>query len=353
MKKSGNMMIGRHSIGSDSPVYIIAEMSANHGQDYVEAVKIIHAIKETGADAVKIQTYTPDTITIDSDSPEFIHSSDSLWAGRKLYDLYKEAYTPWHWQPKLKLEAERLGLDFFSTPFDPTAVKFLESLEVPAYKIASFELVDIPLIRMVARTGKPLIMSTGMASIDEIQEAVDAFRAEGNEQLALLKCTSAYPADPADMHLRTIEDMKQRFSLEVGLSDHTMGMAVPVAAVALGARIIEKHFTLDRTVPGPDSAFSMEPREFKEMVEAVRVVERALGTVHYDASANESESKIFRRSLFVVRDVNAGELFTPENVRSIRPGSGLPPKHLPEIIGRRAAVSVAKGTPLSWAMLTH
>lgn len=345
------MNIAGRKIGGDAPVYIIAEMSANHGQDFDEAVRMVHAMKEAGADAVKIQTYTADTLTIDCDTPDFKIGKGTLWEGRNLYQLYGEAYTPWEWQPKLQEVASGLGLDFFSTPFDATAIEFLERMNVPAHKIASFELVDIPLIRKVARTGKPIIMSTGMGSIEEIEEAVAAIREEGNNQIALLKCTSAYPALPEDMNLCTIPDLAERFGVPIGLSDHTLGIAVPVAAVALGACIIEKHFTMDRSKPGPDSAFSLEPQEFKDMVDAVRVAEQALGKVSYALSEKEKASRVFRRSLYVVRDVKAGEPFTQENLRSIRPGYGLPPKHLDAVLGKAAVENIYRGTALTWEMV--
>lgn len=345
------MNIAGRKIGGDAPVYIIAEMSANHGQDFDEAVRMVHAMKEAGADAVKIQTYTADTLTIDCDTPDFKIGKGTLWEGRNLYQLYGEAYTPWEWQPKLQEVASGLGLDFFSTPFDATAIEFLERMNVPAHKIASFELVDIPLIRKVARTGKPIIMSTGMGSIEEIEEAVAAIREERNNHIALLKCTSAYPALPEDMNLCTIPDLAERFGVPIGLSDHTLGIAVPVAAVALGACIIEKHFTMDRSKPGPDSAFSLEPQEFKDMVDAVRVAEQALGKVSYALSEKEKASRVFRRSLYVVRDVKAGEPFTQENLRSIRPGYGLPPKHLDAVLGKAAVENIYRGTALTWEMV--
>jgi pseudaminic acid synthase len=351
MGRSAAMQIKDRMIGPGYPAYIIAEMSANHGQNYDEAIRIIHAMKEAGADAVKIQTYTPDTLTIDSNGPEFQIGKGTIWEGKNLYQLYGEAYTPWDWQPKLMAEAEKVGLHFFSTPFDPTAVDFLESMNVPAHKIASFELVDIPLIRKVACTGKPIIMSTGMGSREEVEEAVSAIRAEGNDQLVLLKCTSAYPAAPGEMNLRTIPDLARQFGVPSGLSDHTIGIAVPVAAVALGACVIEKHFTMSRAVPGPDNSFSLEPDEFKAMVEAVRFAEQSLGRVCYETSDREKASKVFRRSLFVVQDVRAGDVFTEQNVRSIRPGHGLPPKHLPEILGRCATRNIVRGSPLVWDMV--
>ena len=344
--------IGQRRIGMGEPVYLIAEMSANHHQDFDQAVKILEAAKEAGADAVKLQTYTPDTITMDCRS-EYFQINGTIWEGRNLYDLYGEAYTPWEWHPKLKEIALELGLDLFSTPFDVSAVDFLENLGMPAYKIASFELVDLPLIRRVAQTGKPLIMSTGMATLEEIAEAVDTARAAGAAEIALLKCTSAYPAPPKEMHLHTIPHLAQTFSLPVGLSDHTLGIAAPVAAVALGACIVEKHFTLSRSQPGPDSAFSLEPGEFRDMVQAIRTVEQALGEVRYGGGEQEAQSRIHRRSLFVVRAMEAGEGFTPENVRCIRPGHGLHPRHLEEIFGKRAAAALSPGTPLSWDLVAE
>ena len=332
-------------------VYIIAEMSANHGQSFAQATKILEAAKQSGADAIKLQTYTPDTITIDSDMEYFHVDGGTIWDGRCLYDLYREAYTPWEWQPKLKKIADDLELDLFSTPFDHTAVDFLEEMEVPAYKIASFEIVDLPLIRRIARTGKSVFMSTGMATLTEIDEAVHAFQEAGGKQLALLKCTSGYPALAEDMNLQTIPHLAQAFNLPVGISDHTLGIAVPVAAVALGACIVEKHFTLSRHTPGPDSAFSLEPREFKEMVEAIRTAEKALGRVHYGVSRNEAKSRVFRRSLFAVADVKAGEAFTAHNIRSIRPGHGLHTRHLEEILRRVASRDIQRGTPLTWDMV--
>ncbi|MFN2453667.1 MAG: pseudaminic acid synthase [Pyrinomonadaceae bacterium] len=338
--------INGRRIGAGQPAYIIAEMSANHGQDFNHAVSIMRAAKESGADAIKIQTYTPDTITIDCDN-DYFQIKGTIWDRRKLYDLYGEAYTPWEWQPKLSAVAKDLDLDFFSSPFDATAVDFLEGMNVPVYKIASFETVDLPLLRKVARTGKPVIMSTGMTTLAELDEAVTTLREAGNKELALLKCTSAYPASPGEMNLRSIPNLAETFGVPVGLSDHTLDVAVPIAAIALGACIIEKHFTLSRAVPGPDSAFSLEPEEFKQMVNAVRATEKALGAVHYGVSEQESKSRVFRRSLFVVKDMKAGEPFTEDNVRSIRPGYGLHTRYLEEILGCRAALDIARGTPLS------
>jgi pseudaminic acid synthase len=351
MDQEGKMLtIGDRTIGPGQPVYIVAEMSANHNQDFERAVRILHAAKEAGADAAKLQTYTPDTLTIDSGRDHF-RIGGTIWEGRALYDLYGEAYTPWDWQPKLKAIADDLDLDLFSTPFDCTAVEFLEEMGVPAYKVASFEIVDLPLIRRIAQTGKPIIMSTGMATLAEIDEAVCTARAAGAAQIALLKCTSAYPAPPEEMNLRTIPHLAQAFGLPVGLSDHTLGIAVPVAAVALGACLVEKHFTLSRDLPGPDSAFSLEPHEFKAMVGAIRIAEKAVGKVKYEVTRQEAASRVFRRSLFVVQDVKAGEVFTADNVRSIRPGHGLHTRYLDQVLGRRAARDIERGTPLSWDLV--
>ena len=345
--------IGRSKVGLGHPVYVVAELSANHNQHYDQAVQIIHAAKGAGADAVKIQTYTADTITLHCDRDEFRIGGGTLWDGRVLHDLYREAYTPWEWQPKLKQVATDLGMDLFSSPFDATAVDFLERMDVPAYKVASFELVDIPLIQKIASTGKPMIISTGMGTVDEIEEALKAARGAGAGQIALLKCTSSYPAAPGEMNLCTIPEMARRFDVPVGLSDHTMGIAAPVAAVALGACIIEKHITLSRSLKGPDSEFSLEPDEFKQMVEAVRCTEQALGKIQFGPSPREASSRVFRRSLFVVEDVKRGESFTPQNVRSIRPAHGLHTRHLPEILGQRAARDIERGTPLSWELVAR
>ncbi len=342
------VVVGEHYIGFGYPAYIVAEMSANHNMDFDQAVKILRAAKDAGADAVKLQTYTPDTMTIKSDRPEFRISSGTIWDGRILYDLYSEAYMPWEWQPKLKEIANDMGLDLFSTAFDSTAVDFLEEMNVPVHKVASFEIVDIPLIEKMAKTGKPLIISTGMATLAEIDEAVSAAKGAGASQIALLKCNSAYPAPPEEMNLRTIPHMAEGFGVPVGLSDHTLGIEVPIAAVAVGACIIEKHFTLSRDIPSPDRAFSIEPHELKALVNAVRTAEKALGRVYYGVSEKETQSRVFRRSLFVVKDMKAGETFTEENVRSIRPGYGLPPKFLKEVLGRKSTRDIKCGTPLSW-----
>ena len=344
------MKIGSKNIGHGCPTYIVAEMSGNHQQSLSKAMQIVQAAKDAGADAIKLQTYTPDTITIDCDN-EFFRIKGTLWAGKNLYKLYGEAFTPWDWHKPLKAEAERLGLDFFSTPFDFSAVDFLESLDIPVYKVASFENVDLPLLRKIARTGKPVIMSNGMATLAELDEAVQTLRNEGNRDLAILKCTSAYPAPPEEMNLKTIPHLAKAFGVSVGLSDHTLGISVPVAAVALGACIIEKHFTLSRSDPGPDSTFSLEPQEFKAMVEAIRIVEKSLGSVHYGLNKKEEESRAFRRSLFVVKDLKAGERFTEETVRSIRPGYGLHTRYLAEVLGREATCDIVRGTPLSWDLI--
>ncbi len=349
---SNTIRIGNRIIGPQRPVYVIAEMSANHNQDYDRAVEIVKAAKAAGADAIKLQTYSADAHTIDSSKTEFKISGGTAWDGKTLYGLYGDACMPWDWQPKLQTLAAELGLDLFSAPVDATSLEFLETMAVPVHKIASFELVDLPLIRKVAQTGKPAIMSTGMASLSEIDDAVRAFRQAGGTQLALLKCTSAYPSPPAEVNLRTIPHLAEAFGVPVGLSDHTLGIAVPAAAVALGACIVEKHFTLSRAEPGPDSAFSLEPDEFKAMVDAIRVTEQALGKVSYEMTAKEQASRVFRRSLFVVQNVKAGEPFTEKNVRSIRPGYGLPPKYWEQVIGRRASRDIERGTPLEWKYLS-
>jgi len=346
-----SIWINGREISVQAPAYVIAEISANHQQDFDKAIQIVHAAKAAGADAVKLQTYTADTITIASDRPEFAIGEGTIWEGRTLHDLYQEAFTPWEWQPALKSVAEEIGLDCFSSPFDATAVEFLEKLKVPAWKIASFELVDLSLIRLVARTGKPVIMSAGMASLEEIGDAVEAARGAGCTQLALLKCTSSYPARFDEMNLRTIPDLAARFGVPVGLSDHSPGSAVPVAAVALGACIIEKHIILSRADGGPDAPFSLEPAEFQRLVEDVRAAEQALGRVNYEISEKEAASRVFRRSLFAVQDIAAGEELTTRNIASIRPGHGLPPKVLDQVLGRRAAATLERGTPLSWDLI--
>jgi pseudaminic acid synthase len=345
--------IAGRRIGQGAPVYVIAELSANHNQNFERAVRVVHEAKDAGADAVKLQTYTADTITLASDKKCFRIAGGTLWDGRTLHNLYEEAFTPWEWQPKLKQVADDLGLQLFSSAFDDTAVDFLEQMNVPAHKLASFELVDIGLIQKMARTGKPLIMSTGMASAAEIDEAVQAARTAGASQVALLKCTSAYPAPPEDANLRTIPELARRYDCPAGLSDHTMGIAVPVAAVALGACIVEKHMCLSRADGGPDSAFSLEPQEFKAIVDAVRVTEKALGSVRFAPGTRELSGLQFRRSLFVIENVKSGDVFTKSNVRSIRPADGLHPRHLDEVLGSRAACDIERGTPLQWNLVVR
>jgi N-acetylneuraminate synthase len=345
------IQIAGRAIGPGLPVYVVAELSANHHQQLDEALALVRAAQESGADAVKLQTYTPDTLTLDCRREEFRISSGTIWDGRYLYDLYAEAFTPWEWHARLKQEAESLGLHFFSTPFDSSAVEFLDQLDVPAFKIASFELVDLPLLAEVARRGKPVIMSTGMSSREELDEAVAALRAAGCRELALLKCTSAYPAPAEEMNLRAMPALAETYRTPVGLSDHTLTPTAVIAAVALGASIVEKHLTISRGKPGPDSAFSLEPHEFRTMVDAIRTAEQSLGRAAFEPGPSESRSRGFRRSLFVVADMAAGEVFGPENVRSIRPAHGLPPKHLPAILGRRAACAISRGTPLAWDLV--
>jgi len=343
--------IAGRRVAAGLPAYIIAELSANHNQSFERALRIVQAAKDAGADAIKLQTYTADTITLHSDKEFFRIAGGTLWDGRTLHDLYKEAFTPWEWQPKLKDAAEQLGMNCFSSAFDETAVDFLEQMNVSLHKVASFELVDIGLIQKMARTGKPLIMSTGMANESEIAEAVNAARSAGASQIALLKCTSAYPAPPEEANLRTIPELAGAFQCPAGLSDHTMGISVPVAAVALGACIIEKHLCLSRADAGPDSGFSLEPLEFKSMVDAVRTAERALGSARLAPGSSEMSNRRFRRSLFVVADVKKGEFLTAQNVRSIRPSYGLHPRHLKEVLGHRAARDIERGTPLDWTMM--
>lgn len=338
-------------IGEDQPVFIVAELSANHNQIFDIAVKTIKAMKEAGADAVKLQTYTPDTITIDCSNEYFQIKQGTLWDGKTLYQLYQEAYTPWEWQPKLKELAEEIGMICFSTPFDNTAVDFLEKMNVPAYKVASFEITDIPLIEYIASKGKPVIMSTGIATFSDIEEAVAACRKAGNSQIALLKCTSAYPAPFEEMNLRTIPNLAETFKTIAGVSDHTLGITASVTAAALGAKIIEKHFILDRKLGGPDAEFSLQPDEFKAMVNAVREAEKVLGRVSYELTEKTKKSREFSRSLFVVRDIKAGEEITRENIKSIRPAYGLHPRYLEDVLGKKARINIKKGTPLDWGLL--
>ncbi len=338
-------------IGEGHPAYIIAEMSANHAGSIENAKQIIRKAKECGADCIKIQTYTPDTLTIDCDN-EYFKINDGTWEGENLYSLYGKAYTPWEWQAELKAEADSLGLDFFSTPFDKTAVEFLESIGIEFYKIASFELVDIPLIEYVASKGKPIIMSTGMGSFEEIEDAVNTVSGQGNKALALLKCSSAYPAVPDDMNLKTMQHMSESFNVPVGLSDHSMGSIGAVTAVAMGACIIEKHFCLSREIDNPDASFSMEPGEFKKMVEDIRIAEKAKGIVSYDVSAKEKESMVFRRSIFAVRDIKKGEIFTEENIQCIRPGHGIKPKYYKEVLSKQAVRDIKRGVPIQFNLVS-
>ena len=337
--------IANKKIGDNYPTFIIAELSANHMNDFDIAVKTIKAMAESGADAVKFQTFTPDTITLDCDNEYFQIKQGTVWDGQILHDLYEDAFMPWDWQPKLKKIAEDLGLIVFSSPFDKTSVDFLEDMDVPVYKIASFEITDIPLIEYVASLGKPIIISTGIANLEDIELAVKTCLKVGNDNISLLKCTSSYPAPFEEINLNTIPDMEKRFNVVVGLSDHTLGGEVSIAAVTLGANIIEKHFILDRNMGGPDSKFSMEPSEFKLMVDSIRNVEKALGKINYDLSDKSKLNREFSRSLFVVEDIKKGERITEHNVRSIRPGFGLHPKYLNEILGKRVTCDLTKGTP--------
>lgn len=342
--------VNNRMIGDGYPAYIIAEMSGNHSGSIERAKEIIRAAKECGADCIKIQTYTPDTLTIDCHN-EYFQVENGTWEGENLYSLYGKAFTPWEWQAELKAEAERVGIDFFSTPFDKTSVDFLEEMGVEFYKIASFEMIDLPLLRYVASKGKPIIMSTGMSDLEEIKEAVEAILENGNEQLALLKCSSAYPAISDDMNLETIRDMKKRFNIPVGLSDHSMGHVGAATAVAMGANIIEKHFCIRREIENPDASFSMNPQEFKEMVDTIRQVEKAMGKVYYGISAQEESSRVFRRSVFVVADIKKGERYTEENTRIIRPGYGEKPKYFADILGMKACEDVKRGTPFHFDMV--
>lgn len=351
MGRNSGFEIGDCRIGTGEPAFIVAEMSANHHQDFDRARRIIDAAAAAGADAIKVQTYTPDTITIDCDEEHFWIGQGTLWEGQTLYELYESAAMPWGWHDALQQHAQRRGLVFFSTPFDMTAVDFLADLNVPAYKISSFELVDLPLLKYIAEQKKPVILSTGMASLAEVDRAVRTIREAGNEQLILLKCTSAYPAPIEEANLRTIRHLAQSFGVPAGLSDHTLGSTAPVAAVVLGAAVIEKHLTLSRDKDGPDSAFSMEPRGFKAMVDAIRRAEQSMGDICYGLTEGQKKNRRLRRSLFIVDDVEAGEPLTPRNTRSIRPGHGLHPRYFSEVVGRRAARNLRRGTPLSWELV--
>lgn len=339
-------IIGGRKIGHAHPVYVIAEMSANHNMDIARAKDIIQAAKESGADAVKLQTYTPDTITIDCDRPEF--RTQGIWEGQTLYELYKKAYTPWEWHEELQEHAQKMGITLFSSPFDLTAVDFLEKLDMPAYKVASFEITDIPLLRRISRTGRPTIISTGIATLSDVDLAVRTCREEGNSELILLKCVSEYPAPYERMNLRTITNLREMFGCIIGISDHSMGDEVAVASVALGAKVIEKHFTLRRSDGGEDSAFSMEPEEFATMVQKVRNIEQAMGDGSYQFDEKQRKEREGARSLYVVQDIQKGEVFTPENMRSIRPGLGLHTVYWEDILGRKAACDLRAGTPMKW-----
>ena len=340
--------IGNRYLGEGERTFIVAEVSANHLQDYRRAEAVIRAAKEAGADAVKLQTYTPDTITLDCDNEYFQIKQGTIWDGTTFYKLYEEAYTPWDWQPKLMKLANELGMECFSSPFDFSAVDFMEEMKMPAYKIASFEIRDIPLLRKVAALGKPVIIATGIAYLEDIERALRVCREEGNGQVVLLKCTSTYPTPYEDMNIKVIPNMAEVFGCLTGLSDHSMGSCVAVAGVALGAKMVEKHFTLSRADGGPDAAFSMEPEEFKRMADEIRTVEKALGEVTYRLTERQEKSREEGRSLFVVEDVAAGEPFTSENIRSIRPAFGMAPMYYGEILGKTARTDIPRGTPLSW-----
>ncbi|WP_220721079.1 pseudaminic acid synthase [Agarivorans litoreus] len=344
------IVINGKRIGPDEPPYVIAEMSGNHNGDINRAISLIKAAKDAGADAVKLQTYTADTITINHDSEEF-KITGGLWDGYKLYDLYKEAHTPWAWHRQLFEEAEKIGITIFSSPFDNTAVDFLEELDTPAYKIASFELVDLPLIERVAKTGKPIIMSTGNANLSEIEEAVNTAKKSGCNELVLLHCISGYPTPADESNLATIPVLSEIFDTQIGLSDHTLDIGVSVAAVAMGATIIEKHFTLSRSDGGPDYAFSLEPSELASLVTNCKIARQAIGTVSFQSSESELKTKCHRRSLYIVKNVEKGEVICPEHVRSIRPSNGLAPKYLSTILGRKAKKNLPFGKPLAWSDL--
>jgi pseudaminic acid synthase len=347
-----DIQINNIKIGPSHLPFVIAEMSGNHNQSLERALEIVEAAAKTGVHALKIQTYTADTMTLDLDRDEFfIDDPQSLWKGNSLYHLYQEAHTPWEWHKPIFDKCKDLGIIGFSTPFDFTSVDFLESLDVPFYKIASFENTDLPLIRKVASTGKPIIISTGMATIAELGETVAAAREAGCKDLVLLKCTSSYPSTPADSNLRTIPHLRDLFDVQVGLSDHTLGLGVAVASVAFGATVIEKHFTLDRADGGVDSAFSMEPEEARQLVIETERASQAMGRIHYGRTPSEEKSLVFRRSLYVAKDLKAGDVFTPENLRAIRPGYGLPPKHYEALLGKSVKCHVARGTPVTWDIL--
>ena len=352
IQNPNDFIINNRKIGKDYSTYIIAEMSCNHNQNIQNAFKLIDAAAEAGADAIKLQTYTPDTLTLNCDKPIFKEClKGSLWEGQTLYQLYSKAYTPWEWHKDLKDYASSKGLDLFSSPFDTTSVDFLESINVPAYKIASFELTDHILLKKVAQTKKPVIISSGMASLNELNDAIQILRNNGSTQIAMLKCTSAYPASPEDANLNTINHMIKTFNVVGGLSDHTLGIEVPIASVVLGGRIIEKHFKLTENSGSEDDAFSLTPEEFKKMVNSIRIVEKSLGTIKYSGTNKESNSKKFRRSLFVVKNIKKGELFDENNIKSIRPSNGLHTKYYDIILGKEATQDIEYGTPLSWNLI--
>lgn len=342
--------IGKRTLSADSPVFIVAELSANHNQDYNRAVEIIHAAAQAGADAVKLQTYTPDTLTIDCHEDCFVNKG-GLWDGLTEYELYQKAYTPWEWQPKLMEEAAKLGLECFSSPFDFTSIDFLESLHVPAYKIASYEINDIPLIRKAARLHKPMIFATGIAYPEDIERALSVCAEEGNQDVILLKCVSAYPTPYEDVNLNVIPTLAKTYDCLTGISDHTLGTIVSAGAVPLGIRMVEKHLTLRRSDGGPDSAFSMEPEEFAQMVQEIRILEKALGSPEYHLTNKQIEQRQGSRSLFVVKDIAEGEVLTSENIRSIRPGIGLHTMYYEEVLGKHAKHFLKKGTPLAWDLI--
>jgi len=346
-----NIKIAGSDIGEGYPVFVVAELSANHCGSIDTAIDTIKAMKPAGADAVKLQTYTPDTMTIDCDNEYFQIKHGTIWDGIGLYELYKEAYTQWEWHPILKKVADEIGLIFFSTPFDRTAVDFLETMNVPAYKVASLEITDTPLIEYIASKGKPVILSSGIANLFDISEAVDACKRVGNEQVIILKCTTEYPTSLENVNIKTIPNMMETFNKAVGISDHTLGISVPIAAVALGACMVEKHFILSKDLGGPDAVFSLDPQEFGSMVQSIRDVEKALGMVCYDMSEKTLKSKEFSRSLFVVQDMKKGDTFTCKNIRSIRPGYGLMPKYINGVIGQTARQDIKRGTPLTWKLL--
>lgn len=346
-----DIKIDTRIINENSPCFIIAELSANHNQNMDIAKQTIKAAKESGADAIKLQTYTPDTMTIDCDNEYFKIKQGTVWDGTTLYKLYEKAYTPWHWHKELKEYAQKLGLIFFSTPFDKSATDFLEEIGVEVYKVASFEITDIPLIEYIASKGKPMIISTGIATLQDLELVVNTCKKVGNDKIILLKCTSSYPAKLEDCNLLTILDLKERFNVISGLSDHSMEIEVPITAVALGGKVIEKHFILDRNIGGPDSGFSMEPEEFKKMVDSIRKVEKSLGIIDYELTEKKKKNRQFSRSLFVVNDMKAGEVITEDNVRPIRPGFGMHPKYYNYILGKKIKQDTKKGTPLTFEII--